>query len=77
MKYETCFFLSNNLLSFDFIEWIKNVFLPTNTQRCKKAYKEATDVLEELEIPYYKGSAGIFIWADFSQVLFFRSFSDT
>ncbi|XP_077159045.1 1-aminocyclopropane-1-carboxylate synthase-like protein 1 isoform X2 [Paroedura picta] len=55
-------------------EWLDNVFFPTNRRRLKEAQNILVDGLEEIGIPVFKSSGGLYIWADFRKFLTSQTF---
>lgn len=58
--------MANLLLDKVFLD---TVYFPLNLQRLRDTHKIVTDKLTELEIPFLRRPAGLYIWADFSKYL--------
>lgn len=50
------------------IDWLDNVFFPTNKKRLKEAQNILVDGLADVGIPVLKSSGGLYVWADFRKV---------
>ncbi|XP_032227919.1 1-aminocyclopropane-1-carboxylate synthase-like protein 1 isoform X2 [Nematostella vectensis] len=50
-------------------DWINNVFLPANHQRLRECYQLVCDSFKEAKIPYIDIQAGLFVWADFREIM--------
>ncbi|XP_038054743.1 1-aminocyclopropane-1-carboxylate synthase-like protein 1 [Patiria miniata] len=50
-------------------DWFVNVFLPTSVKNLKEAHRYFTQGLSQLGVPCHKGTAGLYVWADFSKFL--------
>ncbi|KAL1786187.1 exostosin-2 isoform X1 [Sigmodon hispidus] len=50
-------------------EWINQVYLPINHSRLQKAYKYVTKRLNKMEIPFYNGGSGLYVWINLSAFL--------
>jgi len=50
------------------IDWLDNVFFPTNKRRLKEAQNLLVDRLADIGIPVLKSSGGLYVWADFRKV---------
>uniref|UniRef100_A0A8D2LP11 Aminotransferase class I/classII large domain-containing protein n=2 Tax=Varanus komodoensis TaxID=61221 RepID=A0A8D2LP11_VARKO len=55
-------------------EWLNNVFFPTNKRRLKEAQNILVDGLSEIDIPVFKSSGGLYVWADFRKFLKSQTF---
>ena len=51
------------------LEWLDEVFFPTNFQRMKCSYEYTVNRLSAMKIPVRKTKAAFFIWADFNSIL--------
>ena len=59
-------------VSISFSVFLDTVYFPLNLQRLRDTHKIVTDKLTELEIPFLRRPAGLYIWADFSKVRFLK-----
>ena len=51
------------------LEWLDEVYFPTNIQRMKCSYDYTVNRLSAMKIPVRKTKAAFFIWADFNSIL--------
>ena len=51
-----------------FTDFLDNIYFPTYHRRLRESHKAVTDQLIALGIPYLHRPAGLFLWADLSQV---------
>uniref|UniRef100_A0A8C2TAU9 Aminotransferase class I/classII large domain-containing protein n=1 Tax=Coturnix japonica TaxID=93934 RepID=A0A8C2TAU9_COTJA len=54
--------VQHNSICLDLIDWLDNVFLPTNKKRLKEAQKLLVDGLADIGIPVLSSSGGLFVW---------------
>ena len=60
-----------------FSDWIDKVYIPTNHQRLLECNQIVCDGLTRARIPYLESYAGLFVWADFREVMKIILFNDT
>ncbi|KAK3734155.1 hypothetical protein QZH41_017125, partial [Actinostola sp. cb2023] len=58
------------------IHWIDNVYIPTNHQRLTECYGIVCDGLKKAAIPYMESYSGLFIWADFRELVPSKTFKE-
>ena len=60
--------IKQNYIFLALIDWLDNVFFPTNKKRLKEAQNILVDGLADVGIPVLKSSGGLYVWADFRKV---------
>ena len=50
------------------IEWLDNIYFPTNRSRLMLSRDSCCNKLDELGVSYVRPEAGFFVWADLSEV---------
>ncbi len=59
---------SNFINFFILLDWLDNVYFPTNISRMRKSYDYCKERLEKMGVVVHPGKATYFIWADLSKV---------
>lgn len=51
-----------------YVEWLKNIYFPTNLKRLKEHLEMTTDWLKKNELPFIRPKGGLFVFVNFSKV---------
>lgn len=51
-----------------FIEWLENIYFPTNLKRLREHLEIVTKWLEKNELPFVRPVGGLYIFVNFSKV---------